>query len=121
VTEDIGRVINPTLAEGQAEGGLQQGLGFALTEEMIVDQENGVVVNPSFMDYKTFTSLDMPTVEVFFTNTFEPTGPLGAKSGGELSIIPTAAAVANAIYNATGIRIKELPITPSKFLAQLKR
>jgi xanthine dehydrogenase molybdenum-binding subunit len=117
---DVGRVINPTFAEGQLQGALQQGLGYALTEEMKTDGR-GRVTNPSFADYKIWTVLDMPPLEILFLGEDDPTGPFGAKGVAEPGLVPTAAAIANAIFNATGLRIRELPMNPERVLSALLR
>ncbi len=114
---DVGRAINPMAVEGQIEGGAQMGLGYALTEELIV--RNGKVLNPSFLDYRVFTSADMPSIETIIVETDDPTGPFGAKGVGEMGGTPTAAAIANAIYDAVGVRLTELPMTPERVLAAL--
>lgn len=116
---DVGRAINPALAAGQVEGGIAFGLGWALTEEVRHDAR-GSLRNGNFVDYKLPTAEDMPEIQVSLVESNEKTGPYGAKSVGELTLIPTAPAIANAIYRATGVRIKELPITPEKILAGLK-
>jgi xanthine dehydrogenase molybdenum-binding subunit len=117
-------VINPELAEGQLFGGLYRGLGYALLEDTQYDEETGELMNKGFLtDFKMLTSEDMPKIEniqTYFTGTEEPTGPFGAKGIGEAALNPTAAAVANAIYHAIGIRFTEIPITPEKVLKALK-
>ncbi len=118
---DSGRAINPMFFEGQVHGGLQQGIGYALTEGLIIDEKSGIPLNSTFLDYNILSSADMPKVEVIIVETEEPTGPFGAKGLGEPTLICTAPAVANAIYNAVGVRIKELPITPEKILESLRR
>ena len=119
---DVGTPINLHAVRGQAIGGLQMGLGYALVEDTIIDQTNGRVRNPGFTDYKSFTALDMPKkVQTFFADTYEPTGPFGAKGMGESATNPVAAAVANAIYNAVGIRTFENPITPERILNALNK
>jgi nicotinate dehydrogenase medium molybdopterin subunit len=115
---DCGTAINPLLVEGQIEGGVAMGLGFGLMEEMVV--EEGRVKNPQFTDYIVPTALDMPEVEVSIVEDPVSTGPFGAKGVGEPSLIPTAPAIINAIYDAVGVRIRDLPATPSKILAALK-
>jgi CO/xanthine dehydrogenase Mo-binding subunit len=111
---DCGTVINPKMAEGQVEGALAQGLGFALTEGLVFDNE-GKVLNSSYTDYKVFRAQDMPEeIITLQVETTDPRGPFGAKSLGEAVIVPIAPAVANAIADATGLRMKELPITPEK-------
>ncbi len=116
---DVGRAINPMAVEGQIEGGAQMGLGYALTEEIIV--KDGKVLNPDFLDYRLFTSADMPEIETFIIETDDPDGPFGAKGVGEMGGTPTAAAIANAIYNAVGIRLTQLPMTPERVLAALDK
>ncbi len=117
---DIGRVFHPKSAEGQVEGGFQQGMGYALMENILFDQETGACLSGDFLDYKIPTAVEMPRkIESIFIESIEPTGPFGAKSLSELCTIVPAAAIANAIYNATGVRIKDLPITPEKILRAL--
>ena len=117
---DIGKVINPNAAEGQVEGGFQQGMGFALTEEILFDQDSGSCLTGDFLDYKMPTAVEMPReIQSIFVESEEPTGPFGAKSLSECCCVVPAPAIANAIYNATGARIKDLPITPEKVLEAL--
>jgi xanthine dehydrogenase molybdenum-binding subunit len=120
---DAGRVINPELAEGQLYGGLYRGLGYALLEDTPYDEETGELLSKGFLtDFKMLTSEDMPKMEdiqTYFTDTEEPTGPFGAKGIGEAALNPTAAAVANAVYHAIGIRFTEIPITPEKVLRKI--
>ncbi len=115
---DVGRVINRLGIEGQVEGGIGQGIGYALSEELRV--ENGRVVNPSFTDYSLFSSTDLPEIDLAFVETNDPAGPHGAKGIGEAPMIPVAAAIANAVFDATGVRMTELPMTPERVLARLK-
>lgn len=115
---DTGKTINAAMAEGQIEGAIVQGIGFALMEKLILN--NGKVVNDGFLDYKIPTIGDVPEIETILIETDDPCGPFGAKGIGEPGLVPTAPAIVNAIYNATGIRIKELPITPEKILRALK-
>ncbi len=117
-THDVGRVINRLGIEGQVEGGIAQGIGYCLAEELKV--EGGRVCNPSFTDYKLFSTTDLPELDVSFVETNDPAGPHGAKGIGESPLIPVAPAIANAIYNATGVRMTELPLTPERVLAKLK-
>ncbi|MDH2901702.1 MAG: xanthine dehydrogenase family protein molybdopterin-binding subunit, partial [archaeon] len=100
---DAGRILNPNGAEGQIQGGVVMSLGYALFEELILDE--GMVMNPSFADYKLVTSLEVPEIKVIFVGKPDPSGPFGAKGLGEHGCIPTAAAVANAVYDAIGVRI----------------
>jgi CO/xanthine dehydrogenase Mo-binding subunit len=115
---DCGRVINPLALEGQAEGAIVCGLGMTLMEQRITDE--GRTLNPSFLDYKIPTSLDVPDIESYPIETIDPEGPFGAKGVCEGYQVPTAPAIANAIYNAIGIRFKELPITPEKVLEAIE-
>lgn len=117
---DIGRALNPMICEGQIEGSIPFGLGYALSEELIVDSKTGRTLNPNFADYKLFGARDMPEIEVILIESMEPIGPYGAKGVGDTATVPTAPAVVNAIYNAIGVRIKELPVTPDKILQALK-
>jgi CO/xanthine dehydrogenase Mo-binding subunit len=103
--------------EGQIEGGIQMGLGYALTEEVLV--EEGRVRNPNFLDYRLFTAADMPEIETIIVETDDPEGPFGAKGVGEMGTNAVAAAVANAVYDAIGVRITSLPITGEKVLRAL--
>jgi xanthine dehydrogenase molybdenum-binding subunit len=122
---DAGQVINPELARGQLFGGLYRGLGYALIEDTSHHEETGELTNQGFLtDFKMLTAEDMPlleNVQTYFTDTKEPTGPFGAKGIGEAALNPTAAAVANAVYHAIGIRFTEIPITPEKVLKALKQ
>ena len=117
---DVGTAINPAAVEGQIQGAVQQGIGYALTEEYRYDLETGRPLNPNLADYKILTSVDMPPVETILVQASSQTGPFGAKSVGESGLVATAAAIANAVYDAIGIRFKELPITPEKVLAALQ-
>ena len=118
-SHDCGVPINPMLVEGQIEGGISMGVGFALQEEMLFD-DKGRQRNPNLTNYIMPTSLDMPEIEVDIVKNFDPTGPFGAKGVGEPTAVPTAAAIMNAIYDAVGARVKSLPATPEKVLAAIK-
>ena len=118
VASDCGTVIYPLGAEGQVEGGLAQGIGYALTEGLQI--EEGKPINPNFSDYRIPSMRDMPPLQHAFAESYEPTGPFGAKGLGELNMDPTAAVISNAIFDAVGVRIKTLPITPEKILRALK-
>jgi len=120
VVNDSGTVINPTSLEGQIEGGVAQGIGFAMTEHFDIDQATGTLTTDNFETYKLPTTLDMPEIEIVHIERPDPIGPFGAKSVGESSPITIAPAIANAIYHAIGVRIRELPITPEKILAGLE-
>ncbi len=115
---DIGKAINPMAVEGQSDGGAAQEIGTALMEEILY--EEGTVMNPNFMDYKVPRATNLPSMKTFLVETNDPRGPYGAKACGMITIMPTAAALANAIYNAVGVRIKDLPITPVKILKALE-
>lgn len=115
---DVGKAINPILVKGQIYGAAYIGAGYGLTEEMKL--ENGRVMNPNFLDYKMLTAKDVVPIEPIVIEPGDEDGPFGAKGIGEPGLVPTAPAIANAIYDAIGVRIKSLPITPEKILAALK-
>jgi xanthine dehydrogenase molybdenum-binding subunit len=115
---DVGRAINPMMIEGQMEGAVSWGIGFALMEELKI--EGGKVLNKDFHDYKFPTAKDVPATKTIIVETYDPVGPFGAKGMGDFGLSATAPAIANAIYDATGIRLKELPMTPDKILALLR-
>ena len=110
---DCGTPINPNLARVQAEGGIGQGIGMVLYED-VQYTDKGKIRNNSFMQYKIPNRMDIPKVRIEFESSYEKTGPFGAKSIGELVIDTPCPAIANAVYNATGVRVRELPITPEK-------
>lgn len=110
---DCGTVVNPSLARIQTEGGIAQGIGMALYEDIIYD-DKGKTFSNSFMQYKIPSRLDVGTIRVDFESSYEPTGPFGAKSVGEIVINTPAPAIASAVYNAVGVNIRELPITAEK-------
>jgi CO/xanthine dehydrogenase Mo-binding subunit len=112
-SHDCGTPINPMLVEGQVEGGISMGIGFALQEEILFN-DKGVQINPNLTNYIMPTSLDMPEVEVDIVDNYDPSGPFGAKGVGEPTLVPTAACILNAIYNAVGVRITSLPATAEK-------
>jgi putative selenate reductase molybdopterin-binding subunit len=116
---DCGTTINPNLARIQVEGALVQGIGMAMYEEVKYSEQGKLLTN-NLMFYSVPTRQDIQNIMVEFADSYEPTGPYGAKSVGELGIDTPPAAIANAVYNATGIRIKDLPITPEKVLMALK-
>jgi len=119
MTVDAGRVINPITASGQVEGGIAQGLGFALCEEMVYN-EDGSLVNPRLGPYHVYKIDEIPDIEVIFVQTDEPTGPFGAKSVAELPIDGIAPAVADAIHDAVGIWLREVPFTPERVWQALR-
>ena len=116
---DCGTAINPMLTEGQVEGGVAMGYGYGMMEEMVL--ENGQVKNPQFTDYLLPTALDVPEIATALVERPDPTGPFGAKGVGEPSLLPTAPAIVNAIQNAIGVRIRDLPVTPEKVLKALEQ
>ena len=119
---DSGTIINPTPAKGQQVGGFHRGAGYALSETTTYDEDSGRMINANLADYKTLSASGMPendAVETFFVETDEPSGPFGAKGIAEPCINPTAAAIANAVYNATGVRFTEIPMTPDHVLERL--
>jgi xanthine dehydrogenase molybdenum-binding subunit len=115
---DVGRVVNALGVEGQVEGGVVMGMGYAIAEHLQVDE--GIVTNPCFRDYKLITAPEIPEINAHFVETQDPEGPVGAKGIGEAPAICTAAAIANALYNATGVRMYELPLTPERVLRALE-
>jgi xanthine dehydrogenase YagR molybdenum-binding subunit len=117
---DIGRTLNRQTLENQFHGGIIQGLGMALMEERIMDVDHGKMLNANFHDYKIPTMLDTPEIEVVIVSEAdEKANNMGVKGIGEPAIIPTPGAIANAVYNAIGVRVKSLPITPDKVLNAL--
>ena len=119
VGEDIGRALNPKMCQGQIEGGVTQGVGYALSEDYL--WQEGRVLNPNFTDYKIPGFTNAPKIHSIFIETNNPENHYNAKSGEESAIKPTAPAIANAIYNAVGIRVNDLPITPEKVLSALRQ
>ncbi|HLD70074.1 MAG TPA: molybdopterin cofactor-binding domain-containing protein [Candidatus Omnitrophota bacterium] len=115
---DIGKAINPQSVEGQIEGSIAMGIGYTFYEDLKF--RNGRVVNPNFANYRLPKSLGTVPIETILIETDDPEGPFGAKGMGEASLLPTSAAIANAIEDAVGVRMKELPITPDKILKALK-
>jgi CO/xanthine dehydrogenase Mo-binding subunit len=115
---DVGRAVNPLLLEGQVEGGVAMGVGYALLEKL--EWKDGHTLNPSFCTYKIVNAPEMPAVQARFIETVDPHGPFGAKGIGEPTTIPTAPAIANAIAHAVGVRIRDLPITPDRVLRALR-
>jgi CO/xanthine dehydrogenase Mo-binding subunit len=115
---DVGRAINPANCRYQIEGAVAQGIGLAMFEDLLI--EDGVTVNPSFEGYKLPTTLDMPSIEAILVEMPHEHGPFGAKTVGEPALVPTAAAIGNAIADAIGVHITDLPITPEKVLAAIR-
>jgi CO/xanthine dehydrogenase Mo-binding subunit len=118
--QDVGRALNPAEVEGQIHGGIVQGIGWALLEGMSYD-ENGQLLTATLMDYALPSSRDMPTITPLLVEIPSPLGPFGAKGVGEPPVIPVAAAIANAIRDATGARMTQIPMTPERVFAALSR
>jgi len=114
---DVGRALNPLAAEGQIHGGIHMGLGYALSEELRI--EEGRVLNPQFMEYALLSASDMPEIVIHLIETIDEAGPFGAKGLGESGVIPVAAAVANAVKDAVGVRLTALPMTPERVFRAL--
>ena len=108
--QDAGRAINPNAVEGQVQGAVAQGIGWALSENSILD--NGVMQNTNLLDYRMYTAVDVPFVDVLLVEVPHSTSPFGLRGVGEPSLVPTLAAIANAIHSACGVRLKELPMNP---------
>ena len=119
-SQDLGKAINPLGAIGQIEGGVHMGLGFAMSEDMVLD-ETGRMKNNYLLDYRTLTPLDMPPVSPILVETNDPIGPFGAKGVGEMATIGTPDALVSAVADATGLFLTDLPITPEKVLLALKK
>jgi len=117
---DLGRAINPLTAESQIEGGVVQGIGFGMTEDQIYDKATGICVNPNHLNYKLMTMKDVPEIVPIIVESIDKLGPYGAKGIGEPPYTPPTPAIANAIYNAIGVRFSELPITNRAILMGLK-
>jgi xanthine dehydrogenase YagR molybdenum-binding subunit len=113
---DCGRVVNPKTATSQLRGGIIMGIGMALTEETLFDERRGRIMNPSLAEYHVPVNLDVPQIDIHFLNIPDEHAPYGARGIGEIGITGAAAAVANAVYHATGKRVRELPITLDKLL-----
>ncbi len=111
--QDVGKAIHPSYVEGQLQGGAVQGIGWALNEEYVFD-EDGAMLNPTFLDYRMPTSLDVPMVDTVLVEVGNPGHPFGLRGVGEACLVPPMAAIANAIYDAVGVRLSELPMSPGK-------
>jgi xanthine dehydrogenase YagR molybdenum-binding subunit len=116
---DVGRIVNPMGARSQVMGGILQGVGFAVSEERVVDPTTGTVLNPGLEDYKIPTIADLPEVVCEFVGRPDPYLAVGVKGLGEPPIIPTPGAIGNAIFHATGVRLREAPYTPRRVLEAL--
>lgn len=116
---DCGKALNPLAVEGQLEGSWHMGMGQALTEEM--NYKGGLLTNANFLNYKIPTSVDIPDIHTYVVETIDPEGPFGAKECGEGALHPSIPAIANAIYDAVGVRVTSLPIKPEEILSQLEK
>jgi CO/xanthine dehydrogenase Mo-binding subunit len=111
--QDVGRAIHPSYVEGQMQGGAVQGIGWALSEEYQYN-DKGVMTNASFLDYRMPTSLDLPMIDTVIIEVPNPGHPYGVRGVGEVPIVPPPAAIANAIYRAVGVRLRQLPMSPGR-------
>jgi CO/xanthine dehydrogenase Mo-binding subunit len=120
VIQDAGKAIHPSYVEGQMQGGAVQGIGWALNEEYVFDDQ-GRMQNASFLDYRMPTALDLPRIETIIVEVANPAHPYGVRGVGETPIVAPPAAVANAIYAATGVRMRELPMSPPRLWAEMNK
>ncbi len=116
--QDVGKAIHPSYVEGQIQGGTAQGIGWGLNEEYVYD-DRGVMTNASFLDYRMPTALDLPMIEAVLVEVANPGHPYGVRGVGEVPIVPPPAALANAIYRAVGVRMRELPMSPGRVTARV--
>jgi CO/xanthine dehydrogenase Mo-binding subunit len=116
--QDVGKAVHPSYVEGQLQGGVAQGIGWALNEEYVYD-DKGRLVNASLLDYRMPTALDLPMIDTALVEVHNPGHPYGVRGVGEVPIVPPAAAAANAIYHATGVRMTELPMSPARIVAAI--
>ena len=116
--QDVGKAVHPSYVEGQIQGGAVQGIGWALNEEYVFDG-NGSMENPTFLDYRMPISLDLPMIDTVLVEVANPGHPYGIRGVGEVPIVPPMAAIANAVHNAVGVRMGELPMSPNKVLESL--
>ena len=117
---DSGRIVHPVMAENQVSGGVLQFLAIALREELYLDPRSGVTLNPSLLEHKCTSIVDFPPIEVLFAGPPDPCGPYGAKGLGEPPVVPVLAVIANAVANATGVWLHEVPFTPKRVLAAIQ-
>ncbi len=117
--QDVGKVVHPSYVEGQIQGGAVQGIGWALNEEYFFNDKNEMV-NSSFLEYRMPTSLDLPMIDTEIIEVPNPKHPHGLRGVGEAPIVPSLAAIANAVHAATGVRMRRLPMTPGSISAALK-
>ena len=117
--QDVGQAAHPSYVEGQMQGGAAQGIGWALTEEYVLD-DGGGMLNASFLDYRMPTAYDLPMIDTVFVEVPNPGHPFGLRGVGEVPVVPPAAAIANAVYHATGVRMRRLPMSPTNVLEALR-
>ncbi|HHY56691.1 MAG TPA: xanthine dehydrogenase family protein molybdopterin-binding subunit [Chloroflexi bacterium] len=117
--QDVGKAIHPSYVEGQLQGGAAQGIGWALNEEYVYDDQ-GRLLNASLLDYRMPTALDLPMIDTVLVEVHNPGHPYGVRGVGEVPIVPPAAAIANAIYRAIGVRMTELPMSPARIIAAME-
>jgi CO/xanthine dehydrogenase Mo-binding subunit len=118
IIQDVGKAIHPSYVEGQLQGGVAQGIGWALNEEYAY-KEDGTLANGSLLDYRMPTCLDLPMIDTHLVEVPNPGHPYGVRGVGEVPIVPPPAAVANAIYDAIGVRLYDLPMSPGRVLEAL--
>ena len=118
--QDAGKAIHPSYVEGQIQGGAVQGIGWALNEEYYFG-DDGTMQNSTFLDYRMPTSLDLPMIDTVIIEVANPGHPYGVRGVGEVSIVPPMAAIANAIYDATGVRMTKLPMSPGAVVEALRK
>jgi xanthine dehydrogenase molybdenum-binding subunit len=118
---DCGALINPKTAEAQVHGGMSMAIGYGLYEKMLYDPKTGKLLNGNLLDYKLPTIMDHPRLVVEFIENPEPTSPYGTKALGEPPTVPGAAAIRNAVLNATGVGINSIPLTPHVLFAEFKK
>ncbi len=116
--QDVGTAIHPSYVEGQVQGGVVQGIGWALNEEYVYDSQ-GRMRNASFLDYRMPTCYDVPLIEPILVEVPNPGHPFGVRGVGEVPIVPPPAAIANAIYHAIGVRMRQLPMSPPRVLHEI--
>ena len=117
--QDVGKAVHPSYVESQMQGGVAQGIGWALNEEYFFN-DKGEMLNSSFLDYRMPTSLDLPMIDTVIVEVANPGHPYGVRGVGEMPIVPPMAAIANAIYDAIGVRMTNLPMSPGKVLEALQ-
>jgi CO/xanthine dehydrogenase Mo-binding subunit len=116
--QDAGKAVHPSYVEGQIQGGVVQGIGWALNEEYYMS-DDGRLLNSSLLDYRMPTALDLPMIDTVIVEVANPTHPYGVRGVGEVSIVPPLAALANAIYDAVGVRMTSLPMNPAAIVKAL--